>query len=42
MATHIALNEVGAPFELKLTALHRNENRAPEYLAVNPRARCRR
>jgi glutathione S-transferase len=36
MATHIALNEVGAPFELKLTALHKQENRAPEYLAVNP------
>jgi glutathione S-transferase len=36
MATHIALNEVGAPFELKLTALHRNENRTAEYLAVNP------
>ena len=36
MATHIALNEVGVPFELKLTALHRNENRTPEYLAVNP------
>jgi glutathione S-transferase len=36
MATHIALNEVGAPFELKLTALHRQENRAPEYLAINP------
>jgi glutathione S-transferase len=36
MATHIGLNEVGAPFELRLTALHREENRAPEYLAVNP------
>jgi glutathione S-transferase len=36
MATHIALNEVGAPFELKLTALHRQENRTAEYLAVNP------
>ena len=36
MATHIALHEVGVPFELKLTALHRNENRAPDYLEVNP------
>jgi glutathione S-transferase len=36
MATHIALHEVGVPFDLKLTALHRNENRAPGYLAVNP------
>ena len=36
MATHIALNEIGEPFELKLTALHRQENRTPEYLAVNP------
>jgi glutathione S-transferase len=36
MATHIALHEVGAPFELTLTALHKQENRAPGYLAVNP------
>src|SRR5215218_8543873 len=36
MATHIALNEVDAPFELKLTALHLQENRNPEYLALNP------
>ena len=36
MATHIALHEVGVPFELKLTALTRNEHRAAEYLAVNP------
>jgi glutathione S-transferase len=36
MATHIALHEVGVPFELELTALHRDENRAPGYLAVNP------
>jgi glutathione S-transferase len=36
MATHIALNEVGVPFELKLTALHRNEHLAADYLAVNP------
>ena len=36
MATHIALHEVGVPFVLKLTALHRNENRAADYLQVNP------
>jgi len=36
MATHIALYEVGVPFEAKLTSLHLNEHRAPGYLAVNP------
>ena len=36
MATHIALNEIGVPFEAKLTALHEHKNRAPDYLAVNP------
>jgi len=36
MATHIALHEIGVPFELKLTALGRNEHRAAEYLAINP------
>jgi glutathione S-transferase len=36
MATHIALNEIGVPFELKLTALHRDEHRAADYLALNP------
>ena len=36
MATHIALNEVGVPFELQLTALHRDEHRAADYLALNP------
>jgi glutathione S-transferase len=36
MATHIALHEVGAPFELKLVPLHAQANRAAEYLAVNP------
>jgi glutathione S-transferase len=36
MATHIALHEVGVPFELKLIELHRHENRKPDYLAVNP------
>src|ERR687883_1115052 len=36
MATHIALHEIGVPFEAKLTALHEHKNRAPDYLAVNP------
>jgi glutathione S-transferase len=36
MATHIALYEVGVPFEAKLTALHEHKNRASDYLAVNP------
>jgi len=36
MATHIALHEVGAPFERKLVSLAKSENRAPEYLALNP------
>ena len=36
MATHIALYEVGVPFEAKLTSLHTNEHRTPGYLAVNP------
>jgi glutathione S-transferase len=35
MATHIALHEIGVPFEAKLTSLHKNENRAPDYLALN-------
>ena len=36
MATHIALHEVGAQFETKYVALHKKENRLPEYLALNP------
>jgi glutathione S-transferase len=36
LATHIALNEIGVPFELKLTALDKRDNRAPAYLAINP------
>ncbi|HTV87429.1 MAG TPA: glutathione S-transferase family protein [Stellaceae bacterium] len=35
MATHIALNEVGAPFELRLIPLHERANRAAAYLAIN-------
>ena len=36
MAPHIALTEVGAPFELKPLSFHKKENRTPEYLAINP------
>ena len=39
MATHIALHEVGAPFEARLTSLHEDAHHAPEYLAVNPEAK---
>jgi glutathione S-transferase len=35
MATHIALHEVGAAFELRLVPLHEQANRKPDYLAVN-------
>jgi glutathione S-transferase len=36
MAVHIALQEIGAPFESRLISLARRENRAPKYLALNP------
>ena len=36
MATHIALHEVGVPFELKYIPLYQNANRANDYLTVNP------
>jgi glutathione S-transferase len=36
MAPHIALHEVGVPFEPRLVSLAQKANRAPEYLAVNP------
>ena len=36
MAPHIALHEVGAPFEGKPISLARNETHTPEFLAVNP------
>jgi glutathione S-transferase len=36
MAPHIALHEVGAPFEAKAISLAKKENRAPAYLAINP------
>src|SRR5215217_445203 len=39
LASHIAIEETGAPYEAKLTALAKGEQRTPEYLAINPRAR---
>lgn len=36
MAPHIALHEVGAPFEVKSLSLARKEHRSPSYLAINP------
>ena len=36
MAPHIALHELGAPFEGRPISLARKENRAPAFLAINP------
>ena len=36
MAPHIALHEVGLPFEARPLSFARKENRAPAYLAINP------
>ena len=36
MAPHIALHEVGAPFQAVPLSFHKRENRAPAYLALNP------
>jgi len=36
MATHIALHEIGVPFEAKLVSLANGEQQAPEYRAINP------
>src|SRR3712207_1309464 len=36
MAPHIALHEIGAPFEMRALSFARRENRDPAYLALNP------
>ena len=36
MAAHIALHEVGAPFEARPVSSKRGETRTAEYLAINP------
>jgi glutathione S-transferase len=36
MAPHIALHEIGVPFEARPISFARREHRAPEFLALNP------
>ena len=36
MAPHIALHEIGAPFEAVAVSFHNNETRSADFLAVNP------
>src|SRR4051794_20173626 len=36
MAPHIALHEIGAPFESRPLSFRRKQNRDPAYLAINP------
>src|SRR5438552_15468664 len=36
MAPHIALHEIGVPFERRPISLAKKEHRAPAYLAINP------
>ena len=39
LATHIALEEAGAPYEAALVDFRTQNQRSPEYLAVNPKGR---
>ena len=36
MAVHIALHEIGAPFESKSLSFHKKEHRQPPFLEINP------
>jgi glutathione S-transferase len=36
MAVHIALHEIGIPFEARPMSFHGNDMRSPDYLALNP------
>jgi glutathione S-transferase len=36
MAVHIALHEIGVPFEARPLSFAKNETRAPDFLAINP------
>ena len=39
LASHIVLEEIGAPFEAKRVTILKGEHRTPEYLALNPHGR---
>lgn len=39
LATHIALEEVGADYRIKRIDFSRTEQQSPEYLTINPKAR---
>lgn len=39
MAAHIALHEVGVPFEARAVSFARKETQSPAFLAVNPRGK---
>jgi glutathione S-transferase len=39
MASHIALEEIGAPYEAKQTSIARGEHRTDAYLRINPRGK---
>ena len=39
MAVHVALHEVGAPFEARALSLQAKDTRTPEFLAINPNGR---
>ena len=36
MAVHIALHEVGAPFEARPMSFHKHDMRSPEFRSINP------
>ena len=39
LASHVALEEVGAEYEAVRVDLRANDQRKPEYLAINPKGR---
>ena len=39
LASHIALEDAGAEYELRRIDFSKNEQQSPEYLRVNPKAR---